>query len=204
MTDMQKPSSDEITPDLMFDLIEKEQIVQRNDKKIKSDDPALAELSALVFKFRAEFNFERGGGKRGSELRRRLAGALCVISEVLPPLRGELVEGQQLLTSEVNFVAAHQAYLTIRLLDELDHVVRRIDNAAMLFAPELLAKPIEKWWPYAGPLKERFKSGLPGRAVAASYRFVMAVMPLITGDELTFGQVARHFQRKVNGDIAAD
>jgi hypothetical protein len=204
VTDMQKPSLNGITPDLMFDLIEKEQIVQRNDKKIKRGDPALAELSALVSKFTAEFNFERGGGKRGSELRRRLAGALCVISEVLPPLRGELVEGQQLLTSQVSFVAAHQAYLTVRLLDELDDVVRRIDNAAMLFAPELLGKPIEKWWPYAGPLKERFESGLPGRAVAASYRFVMAVMPLITGDELTFGQVARHFQRKVNGDIAAD
>jgi hypothetical protein len=195
----------EITPELMFDLIEKKRIFQGNDKKISRRDPALAEFSELVIKLSAEFNFEHGGGKRGSELRRRLAGALCVVSEVLPPLRGELVEGQQLLTSEVSFrVAAHQAYLTVRLLDELDDVVRRIDNAAMLFAPELLGKPIEKWWPYAGPLKERFESGLPGRAVAASYRFVMAVMPLITGDELTFGQVARHFQRKVNGDIAAD
>ncbi len=188
----------------MFDLIEKEQIVQRNDKKIKSDDPALAELSALVFKFRAEFNFERGGGKRGSELRRRLAGALCVISEVLPPLRGELVEGQQLLTSEVNFVAAHQAYLTIRLLDELDHVVRRIDNAAMLFRSGTAREADRKMVALCRPIEGAVWSGLPGRAVAASYRFVMAVMPLITGDELTFGQVARHFQRKVNGDIAAD
>ena len=55
--------------------------------------------------------------------------------------------------------------------------------------------PVEAWTDTARSLMKIFEASLPKQTMEASYRFVVAVTPLITGDAPTFDAVKTAFKR---------
>jgi hypothetical protein len=212
-------SVSQITAEFIFKLISRNKVFQGQhgrDKLIGRRDRALVDLAELVTMLRMRFELETRLGGDDKAVLRDFARLLCETSAVLALLRPKLVENEQQLKLDANLglpiqkpvqaqareYVAQELALLIRSLDVLDGAIKATQVTELMSGPGLLTPALERWQPYAQALKECFERLLRGRSAEASYRFIAAVMPLITGDELKAESVARSFQRRSSDTTA--
>jgi hypothetical protein len=179
-------------------------------KVAKPDDASIVDLAQALNGWRWLIGAERHWIE-SRRLKERLAAVCREIEEIVPPLRAEVEQALKFTEGAdsntplgVLDIAARPSFqAAFRDLDLLAAGRNAVVGNAILMHPETRMPPIDFWQAYAQPLAEKFARCVTrvGEDAAppietATYRFIVAVVPALTGEHVTFDQVRTHSQRE--------
>jgi hypothetical protein len=158
-------------------------------------DPAIARL-AYGLNSLLEIAKARAGGRDELEQQKTVNDAILVLRDILPTQRNiytsalEVCErrGRRILEARANLAAFDALVSSAQVAHERG--LLHLSNPLIS-----LGRPAERWMDFAEYLAGIFERSLPGRPKDAAYRFIVKVVPNITGEDLVLATVAAAFRQ---------
>jgi hypothetical protein len=197
-TDVYYPDNSELdikTQEVRELLLGDKIIKKRESLKPGKDSEVFASLGQIICNMKWQISCERNSWKRSAELRKQLVETLTCLNNAIPPLYAEVDEALQNFATDGLIQPREEAISALSALEELMSAAGRASQQRILTAPELRIPPVDSWPRYAEVLEQKFHSLLPDQSKEAAYRFIVEVLPWVTGEEPTVDAVEKHLKR---------
>ena len=192
MSDAQ--AKEQFTPAKVHDLLAAK--VLKGEKTLPPrNDPAIANLCHSLNALQTLVKLRTVDWKNSSSQRQQLASAMIVMEEVLPPLGDEVAEALRFASDDGNLELSRQCREALDVISNLTKAVTAAGECAALLHPALRLSATVRWEQYARDLIALFYQALSLSSKESGYRFLVAVMPDITGEAPTFQAVKTHLKK---------
>ena len=181
----------QFTPEKVHDLLVAR--VLKGGKLPPRNDPAISDLYHSLKALQDLVKFRTVHWKPNSERRQQLAYAMRVMDTVLPPLGAEVAAA--LASSDGNLELTRQNREALDVISNLSKAVTAAGECAALLHPALRLSATVRWEQYARDLMALLRQALPLSTKESGYRFLVAVIPDITGETPTLQAVKTHLKK---------
>ncbi len=192
MSDVQ--AKGHFTPEELRDLLATK-VLKEVEKLPPRNDPAIANLCHSLNALQNLVKLRTVDWKNSSSQRQQLASAMIVMEEVLPPLGDEVAEALRFASDNGNLELTRQYREALDVISNLSKAVTTAGECAVLLHPALRLTGTVRWEQYARHLVALLHQALPASSKESGYRFLVAVMPDITGEAPTFQAVKTHLKK---------
>jgi hypothetical protein len=179
------------TPEKVHDLLATK--VLKGETLPPRNDPAISDLCHSLNALQDLVKFRTVHWKPNSERRQQLAYAMRVMDTVLPPLGAEVAAA--LASSDGNLELTRQNREALDVISNLSKAVTAAGECAALLHPALRLSATVRWEQYARDLMALLRQALPLSTKESGYRFLVAVIPDITGETPTLQAVKTHLKK---------
>lgn len=196
------PWSKFFTSETVYALL-RDKVLKGSDVLPTPTDPAIANIAELLNILRWKCQLCTGPLPREIEEVKEIRKAIWLLAEMLPKHRRSLaaeLEGANrwanspTLTPFKDDLARVRTHLTAT--DALIAAAEAAMEHGLPYMPLMsLASSVEMWEDFAEELQKQFINAFPDRSKAASYRFIEAITPDITGENPTFLAIESAFKK---------
>jgi hypothetical protein len=186
-------AKEQFTPGKVHDLLATKVLKGEKTTLPPRNDPAVSDLchSLNVLQYWVKLRTVHG---TNSDRREQLAFAMRIVDTVLPPLGAEVAEALAWF-DDGNLELTRQYREALDVISNLAKAVTEAGECAVLLHPALRLTGTVRWEQYARDLIALFRQALPASSKESGYRFLVAIMPDITGETPTFDAVKTHLKK---------
>lgn len=186
-----------ITPESIY-VVLRDTVLKGKDALPASTDPVIERLANYLNGMRWSFKGWTGPWREDEKKIQSIVEAIRLLTEFLPQQREEYVTTLSGYERWHMTDAAGKARADLAAIDALLCAAQNVRARKLPLSNLMIAvsPQNETWMHYARRLQEIFQQMLPGRSKAAAYRFIVAVAPLVSGEEPTIQAVTTAFKKR--------